>query len=73
MQSILKIINQNRKYSMFSTMELRLIRHSIHKTMEDNQKKLKILDPESDDAIGLSNDLMLYKIIIDKINENQDV
>ncbi len=58
---------------MFSTMELRLIRYSIIKIMEDSQKKLKILAPESDDAIGISNDLMLYKIIIEKINEKQEV
>ncbi len=54
-------------------MELRLIRYSIIKIMEDSQKKLKILAPESDDAIGISNDLMLYKIIIEKINEKQEV
>ena len=58
---------------MFSTMELRLIRHSIKKTMDNLQKRLEILDPESDDAVEISNDLMLYNSIIEKINDNPEV
>lgn len=58
---------------MFSAMELRLIRHAVTKTMDDLKKRLQILDPESDDAVGAVNDLRLYKIILEKINEREDV
>ena len=65
--------NTERQTKMFSVMELRLIRHSVYKTMENLQKRLKILDTESDDAIEATNDLMVYQNIIEKINEGEDV
>ena len=58
---------------MFSTMELRLIRHSVKSTMENLKKRLSILDPESDDAIEITNDLMMYQAVIEKINDSSDV
>ena len=58
---------------MFSTMELRLIRHSINSTMENLKKRLSVLDPESDDAIEITNDLMMYQAVIEKINDSSDV
>lgn len=54
-------------------MELRLVRTSVKKTMEDLMKRKKILDPESDDAVEITNDLMIYQNIIDKINDRDDV
>ena len=65
--------NTERQTKMFSVMELRLIRHSVYKTMENLQKRLKILATESDDAIEATNDLMVYQNIIEKINEREDV
>lgn len=58
---------------MFSLIELRLIRYSVKKTMENMQNRLKILDPESDDAVEAKNDLMIYQNILDKINDRPDV
>ena len=58
---------------MFGVMELRLIRHSVNKTMEDLKKRAQILDPESDEMVEAVNDLKLYQIILDKINERKDV
>lgn len=58
---------------MFSVMELRLIRHSVYNTMENLQKRLKILDPESDAAVEATNDLMIFQNIIEKIDEREDV
>lgn len=58
---------------MLSVMELRLVRTSVKKTMEDLMKRKKILDPESDDAVEITNDLMIYQNIIDKINDRDDV
>ncbi len=54
-------------------MELRLIRASTKKTMDDLLKRKNILDPESDDAVEITNDLMIYQNIIDKINDRKDV
>jgi hypothetical protein len=59
--------------AMFSVMELRLIRHAVSRTMDNLQARLKILSQESDDAVEITNDLMLYQIILDKINERKDV
>ncbi len=75
MQFAMKTIKNKKKgyFSMFSIMELRLIRHSVKKIMENLQKRLKIIDPEGDDSVEISNDLMLYKIIIEKINDNPKV
>lgn len=73
MQLILKNTKQPRPNNMFSTMELRLIRYSVKQTMENHQKRLKILDPESDDAVEFTNDLMMYNNIIEKINEDSKV
>lgn len=58
---------------MFSAMELRLIRYSIARTVDDHKKKLAILDPESDDAIELANDLMIFSNILEKINEKESL
>jgi hypothetical protein len=58
---------------MFSTMELRLIRYSVKQTMDNLQKRLAILDPESDDSVEISNDLMMLDGIIEKINEKDEV
>ena len=52
---------------MFGTQELRLIRYSVNKTIEGLRKRQAILDPDSDDAIEIANDLMLYHIILKKI------
>tara|TARA_R110000868_G_scaffold351589_3_gene612857 strand:- start:228 stop:407 length:180 start_codon:yes stop_codon:yes gene_type:complete len=56
---------------MFNQMELRIIKYSVSNTMRIKQKQLSILDPESDDAVEISNDLMLYQSIIEKINESE--
>ena len=58
---------------MFSVMELRLIRHSVHKTMESLKKRAHVLDPESDEVVEAVNDLKIYQTILDKINERKDV
>lgn len=58
---------------MFSIFELRLIRHAIEKEIEISEKKLKILDPDSDDSIEIGNDLMSLRMIIEKITENKEV
>jgi len=58
---------------MFSVIELRLIRVSVKRNMEELLKKKAILDPESDDAVEITNDLMIYQNIIEKINDREDV
>lgn len=58
---------------MFSVMELRLIRYSVKKTMDDLIKRKAILDPESDDSIEITNDLMGYQSILDTINDEDRV
>ncbi|WDD97885.1 hypothetical protein [Thalassomonas actiniarum] len=58
---------------MFSVMELRVIRTSVKKTMEELIKRKGILDPESDDAVEITNDLMMYQNIIEKINDREEV
>ena len=58
---------------MFSVMELHLIRYSVKKTIENMKRRLKILDPESDEAVEAKNDLMLYQNIIEKIDDRSDV
>lgn len=58
---------------MFSVMELRLIRNSVYKNMESLKKRVQALDPESDEVVEAVNDLKIYKIILDKINERKDV
>jgi hypothetical protein len=58
---------------MFSVMELRLIRTSVKKTMADLLKRKAILDPESDDAVEITNDLMMYQNVLEKINDREDV
>jgi len=39
----------------------------------EEPKKLNILDPESDEAVEATNDLMIYQNIIEKVNERGDV
>jgi len=58
---------------MFGTQELRLIRYSVKQTMENLQKRQNILDPESDDAVEIVNDLALFSIILEKISDHPDV
>jgi len=58
---------------MFSVIELRLIRHSILNTMENMKERLKVLDSESDDAVEITNDLMIHQNILDKIADREDV
>jgi len=58
---------------MFSTMELRLIRYSVKQTMDNLKKRKSILDPESDDSVEITNDLMMYQNILEKINEVPEV
>lgn len=58
---------------MFSVMELRLIKSSVNKTIKNLQDRKNILDPESDDALEVSNDLMLYAQILEKIKEESEV
>lgn len=57
---------------MFSVMELRLIRHAVQKELELSEKKLKILDPDSDESIEIGNDSMILRIIIEKINDKEN-
>ena len=56
---------------MFNEIELRLIRHAVLKELELSERKLKILDPDSDDSIEIGNDSMILRIIIDKINSSE--
>lgn len=58
---------------MFSVMELRLIRTSVKKNMADLLKRKAILNPESDDAVEIANDLMMYQNVLEKINDREDV
>ena len=58
---------------MFSEMELRLIRHAVHKTMETLTNRVQVLDPESDELVEAVNDLTMYQTILDKINERKEV
>lgn len=58
---------------MFSVIELRIIRHSILNTMVNMKERLRILDPESDDAVEITNDLMIHQNILKKIDDRDDV
>ena len=58
---------------MFTVTELRLIRNAVYVRMEDLKKRKAIVDPESDDSIEATNDLMLLKIILEKIKERPAV
>jgi hypothetical protein len=58
---------------MFDVMELRLIRYSVIRTIENLKDRLKILDRESDEAVEAMNDLVLYKAILEKIKDRTDV
>jgi len=58
---------------MFGTQELRLIRYAVKQTMDNLKKRQTILDPESDDAVEIANDLSLYAIILEKIAGNPEV
>ena len=58
---------------MFSVMELRLIRASVKNTMQELIERKGILDPESDDSVEITNDLMVYQNILEKINDREDV
>lgn len=67
------IDHQKRRRPMFSVLELRLIRTAVTKTIDDLVKRKKILGPESDEAVEIVNDLLLYQNIIEKINDREDV
>jgi hypothetical protein len=41
--------------------------------MDEMIKRKGILDPESGDAVEITNDLMIYQNIIEKINDREDV
>ncbi len=58
---------------MFSVIELRMIRYSVIQTMNDLKNKLGVIDVESDDAVEISNDLMVYQNIVEKISDREDV
>lgn len=58
---------------MFSTIELRLIRNAVSRELNSQKEALDILDRESDDYVEITNDLVLLKQIIEKINEESDV
>lgn len=58
---------------MFGTQELRLIRYAVKQTMDNLKKRQGIVDPESDDAVEIANDLTLYAIILEKIAENPEI
>lgn len=58
---------------MFTVTELRLIRNAVYVRMEELKKRKAIVDPESDDSIEATNDLMLLKIILEKIKERPEV
>lgn len=58
---------------MFSYMELRMIRYSIKRTMDDLAERIELLDPESDYAIEITSEIMLYQKILDKIAEDKVV
>ncbi|GAB2197060.1 hypothetical protein [Sessilibacter sp. MAH4] len=58
---------------MFNVQELRLIRHAVSKELDDCEKKLKILDPDSDDSIEIGNDSMLLRVILEKIANVEEV
>lgn len=49
---------------MFGLAEVRLMLYSMRKTAENLEAKLKILGPESEDRIGIGNDLMLCSIVL---------
>jgi len=70
-------MNTSKEALMFSVMELRVIRNSVHLNMQKKQEKLKILDSDSDsdsdDGVETTNDLMLYQNILDKINDREDI
>lgn len=52
---------------MFGLAEVRLMLYSMRKTAENLEAKLKILGPESEDRIGIGNDLMLCSIVLEKL------
>ncbi|SBS28895.1 hypothetical protein MSP8886_01351 [Marinomonas spartinae] len=58
---------------MFNIMELRIIRASVKASMDGLLEKLKTIDPDSDEAVEISNDLMFYQSILDTISENPEV
>jgi hypothetical protein len=54
---------------MFGLSEIRLMSYAMKKTMKDLEARLKILGPDAEDRIGISNDLMLCGIIVDKLRD----
>ena len=58
---------------MFSTIELRLIRFSVSKTLEEFEGRLKTVDPESDESIELGNDARALEIILEKIADKPEI
>lgn len=42
-------------------MELRLVRDSVNQTMNHLLKQKAILDPESDDSVEITNDLVMLQ------------
>ncbi|MFK3863686.1 hypothetical protein [Pseudoalteromonas rhizosphaerae] len=58
---------------MFTIIELRIIRASVKASQDSLLHKLQLLDPQSDEAIEIINDLVLYESIIDTLSENAEM
>lgn len=52
---------------MFGLVEVRLMIYSMKKTAENLEARLKILGPESEDRVGIGNDLMLCHLVLEKL------
>jgi hypothetical protein len=53
---------------MFGLVEVRLMIYSMKKTAENLEARLKILGPESEDRVGIGNDLMLCHLVLEKLH-----
>ena len=63
----------DKRSDMFSVAELRIIRHVVEASAASLKAEVVSLDPESDRAVELANDLMVYRNILEKIDEREDV
>jgi hypothetical protein len=53
---------------MFGFVEVRLMIYSMKKTAENLEARLKILGPESEDRVGIGNDLVLCHLVLEKLS-----
>jgi hypothetical protein len=53
---------------MFGLVEVRLMIYSMKKTAENLEARLKILGPESEDRVGIGNDLVLCHLVLEKLS-----